>query len=172
MADPKVCAIRYCIVIICYCQILSMRVAKAWTWWKNSTCLIKHWGELVVMNLGGWFRWLQLLVVKIDHVVLDWFTQCCPKPKFLGRPTAHPRFTTSYRRLNDVIIASCARWGWVVRVTFGWSVYQVEAQLDCGPAGEIGRGRLEIRSHVVPKTAFQDGGHQTRIFTHQMIILA
>ena len=33
-------------------------------------------------------------------------------------------------------------------------------------------GRLENRSHVVPKTGFQDGGDRTRIFTHKIIILA
>ena len=34
------------------------------------------------------------------------------------------------------------------------------------------RDRLENRSHVVPKTEFQDGGDRTRIFTHKIIILA
>ena len=34
------------------------------------------------------------------------------------------------------------------------------------------RGRLENRSHVVPKTGFQDGGDRTRIFTHKIIIFA
>ena len=34
------------------------------------------------------------------------------------------------------------------------------------------RGRLKNRSHVVPKTEFQDGGDRTRIFTHKIIILA
>ena len=34
------------------------------------------------------------------------------------------------------------------------------------------RSRLENRSHVVPKTGFQDGGDRTRIFTHKINILA
>ena len=34
------------------------------------------------------------------------------------------------------------------------------------------RDRLENRSHVVPKTEFQDGGGRTRIFTHKITILA
>ena len=34
------------------------------------------------------------------------------------------------------------------------------------------RGRLENRSHVLPKTRFQDGGDRARIFTHKIIILA
>ena len=44
-----------------------------------------------------------------------------------------------------------------------------------GPTGSRvrlrNRGRLENRSHVVPKTGFQDGGVRTRIFTHKIIIL-
>ena len=34
------------------------------------------------------------------------------------------------------------------------------------------RSRLENRSHVVPKTEFQDGGDRTWIFTHKITILA
>ena len=34
------------------------------------------------------------------------------------------------------------------------------------------RGQLEIQSHLVLKTEFQDGGYRTRILTHKMIILA
>ena len=34
------------------------------------------------------------------------------------------------------------------------------------------RDRLENRSHVVPKTEFQDGGGRTRMFTHKINILA
>ena len=34
------------------------------------------------------------------------------------------------------------------------------------------RDRLENRSHVVPKTEFQDGGGRTRTFTHKITILA
>ena len=34
------------------------------------------------------------------------------------------------------------------------------------------RDRLENRSHVVPKTEFQDGGGRTRKFTHKITILA
>ena len=34
------------------------------------------------------------------------------------------------------------------------------------------QGRLENRSHLVPKTGFQDGGDRTRIFTHKIIIMA
>ena len=45
-----------------------------------------------------------------------------------------------------------------------------------GPTGWRARGRnrrqLENRSHVVPKTEFEDGSDRTWIFTHKMIILA
>ena len=34
------------------------------------------------------------------------------------------------------------------------------------------RSRLENRSHVVPKTGFQDGGDRTRIFTHKIALFA
>ena len=43
---------------------------------------------------------------------------------------------------------------------------QVEAQMDYGPGSEI--GSWENRSHVVPKTEFQDGSDRTRIFTHKI----
>ena len=57
--------------------------------------------------------------------------------------------------------------------------YQVEAQLDYGPgSGRISgvslapkSGSAGNRSHMVPKTGFQDGGERTRIFTHKIIIL-
>ena len=51
-----------------------------------------------------------------------------------------------------------------------------EALAGRGPTGlrarVRNRGRLENRSHTVPKTGFQDGGDRTRIFTHKIIILA
>ena len=34
------------------------------------------------------------------------------------------------------------------------------------------QAQLEFRSHVVPKTVFQDGGDRTWIFTHKLTIFA
>ena len=36
----------------------------------------------------------------------------------------------------------------------------------------LNQGRLENQSHAVPKKGLQDGGNQTRVFTHKIIILA
>ena len=53
---------------------------------------------------------------------------------------------------------------------------QVSAGLSPGPgptrlrARARNRDRLENRSHVVPKTEFQDGGGRTRKFTHKITI--
>ena len=48
---------------------------------------------------------------------------------------------------------------------------QVEAHQD-KRAWVRNQGRLENRSHVVPKMGFQDGGTELLIFTHKIIILA
>ena len=47
----------------------------------------------------------------------------------------------------------------------GWGPTGLQARLR-------NRGRLENRSHVVPKTGFQDDGDRTRIFTRKIIFLA
>ena len=87
------------------------------------------------------------------------------------------------RNLNRSLTIGYMEWWWLLELYCSLTMTWLSVKLMKRHLGDInrsrpnqiaglGRDRLENRSHVVPKTEFQDGGGRTRIFTHNIVIFA
>ena len=119
----------------------------------------------IMSNLQVWATFTGSHLTRettVSPVLTKWWNWELTLATNFGNPLTHAQMVRPYQ----------SWWSKFLATNFGF----VPDLSGRGPTGLRAwfrnRGRLENRSHVVPKTGLKDGGDRTRMFTHKIIILA